>query len=120
MRQLVRGRGTNPHFRKIAWLALIGVIVSNASGASAEAVLLRCSDSSMKIDTSRHGFAWFNSRGVNETAAQGHVRFEGKYVVYGIGNPYPMRVDTNSGQVYRRLEGTWTFAETCKRVRGAN
>jgi len=100
---------------KKIWIGVVSFVALWSTDAAAEVVTLRCSDSTIRIDITKHVFAWFNSQGKNETAAQGRVQFQGQYVTYGLGNPYPMRVNPTSGQVYRWDGGHWDYAETCSR-----
>lgn len=105
---------THIELRKIGFVAF-ALVAFGISRAAAEVRLFHCSDSTMKVDTVKHTFAWINARGKNETAAQGRVQFRGHNVIYGVGNPYPMSLDTDSGRIYRSEGGTWQYAETCKR-----
>jgi len=96
-----------------AMIALIGMGIADAAAAP---VTYRCSDGiTFVIDTAQHKFAWFNAQGVNETKTQGGVRFEGRYVTYGLGLPQPVRVDTVTGHItaYSTGVGRWFEGDSC-------
>jgi hypothetical protein len=67
------------------------------------------------IDMAKHKFRWFNAEGVDQTNTQGGVRFEGRYVTYGLGLVQPVKVDTVTGHfvAYSTGEGAWFDGETC-------
>jgi hypothetical protein len=98
-------------------LAMIALIIGmGITDAAAAPVTYRCPDGiTFVIDTARHKFAWINAQGVDETSTQGGVRFEGRYVTYGLGQPQPVRVDTVTGHVvgYSTGVGRWFEGGTC-------
>jgi hypothetical protein len=98
-------------------LIAFAVLFLGAGGqVAASPVTYHCPDGvTWVVDLAKHKFAWINAQGVDETSTQGRVRFEGRYVTYGIGLVQPVTIDTATGHftVYSTGEGAHFDGDTC-------